>query len=72
MREGLDAPTLEVPTETRENIRAFLDGRSLPRPLKAVLDAAHEAGIAHSGGSLVRLIDLPPDGSVLYDAEANS
>ncbi len=43
-----------------------------PGPLKAVLDAAHEAGIAHSGGSLVRLIDLPPDGSVLYDAEANT
>ena len=42
-----------------------------PGPLKAVLDAAHEAGIAHSGGSLVRLIDLPPDGSVLYEAEAD-
>jgi hypothetical protein len=42
-----------------------------PGPLKAVLDAAQEAGIAHSGGSLVRLIDAPPDGSVLYDAEAN-
>jgi len=28
MRDGLDAPTLEVPAENRENIRAFLDGQS--------------------------------------------
>ena len=28
MRDGLDAPTLEVPAENRESIRAFLDGQS--------------------------------------------
>jgi hypothetical protein len=144
MRDGLDAPTLDVPAENRKNVRAFLDGqheqrgvegplydhhlvlglddedcatgdmRALdtgmrcprpylteptsidihpvsegealtnlcvacewsrmphPGPLEAVLDAAYEAGIAHSGGSLVRLIDLPSGGSVLYDAEANT
>ena len=28
MREGLDAPTFELPEETLENVRAFLDGQS--------------------------------------------
>jgi hypothetical protein len=28
MREGLDAPTLELPAETVDEIRAFLDGQS--------------------------------------------
>jgi hypothetical protein len=42
---------------------------SPPGPLEAVQNAARDAGIAHSGGSLVRPIDdLPPHATVLYDA----
>ena len=62
----------QVEDDTNLCVACYFDRMSPPGPLKAVLDAAREAGIAHTGGSLERPADPPSYATVLYDKAAGA
>lgn len=62
---------VEVEDDTNLTVACDLDRMSAPGPLEAVLEAAREAGIAHSGGSLERPAEPPQYATVLYEREAS-
>ena len=59
----------EVEDSTTLHVGCDFEQLSPPGPLQVVQEAAREAGIAHSGGSLGRPTDAPAHATVLYDAE---
>lgn len=62
----------EVEDETNLSIACHFERLGPPPgPLEVVLEAAREAGIPHSGGSLDRPAEPPSYATVLYDREAD-
>lgn len=61
---------VEVEDDTNLCVSCSFDRLSPPGPLRAVQEAAREAGIPHSGGSLERPAEPPPYATVLYDRQA--
>jgi hypothetical protein len=59
----------EVEDQTSLYVACEFEGMSAPGPLRVVQEAAREAGIGHSGGSLGRPVEPPAYATVLYDAE---
>ena len=57
----------EIGDDTNLCVACHFDQLSPPGPLHVVQQAAREAGIAHSGGSLERPAAPPPHATVLYD-----
>jgi hypothetical protein len=61
----------EVDDDTNLCVACDFDRISPPGPLAVVQEAAREAGIAHTGGSLERPAETPPYATVLYDQEVD-
>jgi hypothetical protein len=59
----------EVEDQVSLYVGCEFERMSPPGPLRIVQEAAREAGIAHSGGSLGRPVEPPACATVLYDAE---
>jgi hypothetical protein len=59
----------EVEDDTNLCVACYFDQISPPGPLQVVQQAAREAGIVHSGGSLERPAEPPPHATVLYERE---
>jgi hypothetical protein len=61
----------EVEEDTTLHVACRFDRLSPPGPLQVVQEAAREAGITHTSGSLERPAESPPYATVLYDREAD-
>jgi hypothetical protein len=68
-RSRLCKGEVEIEDDTNLSVACYFDQISPPGPLQAVQQAAREAGIAHSGGSLERPAAPPPHATVLYERE---
>jgi hypothetical protein len=61
----------EVEDDTNLCVACYFDRISPPGPLAVVQEAAREAGIVHTSGSLERPAEPPPYAAVLYDQEVD-
>ena len=63
----------EIEDDTTLHVACYFDRLGPPPgPLPAVQEAAREAGIAHTSGSLERPAEPPPYATVLYERDAGS
>ncbi len=61
----------EVEDDTNLCVACYFDRISPPGPLAVVQEAARDAGIVHTSGSLERPAEPPPYATVLYDQEVD-